>query len=73
MTNAQYIYKIGIQIFRSKKIPGGYFNEEIEVKILEVSSEERKLSLGVKQLTVNPWDAAESKFTILISLTLFIT
>ena len=38
--------------------------EEIEVKILEVSSDDRKLSLGVKQLTANPWDEAESKFIV---------
>ena len=38
--------------------------EEIEVKILEVSSSERKLSLGIKQLSSNPWDEAESKFSI---------
>ncbi|OUW62690.1 MAG: hypothetical protein CBD58_01420 [bacterium TMED198] len=38
--------------------------EEIEVKILEVSSNERKLSLGIKQLLSNPWDEVESKFTV---------
>ena len=38
--------------------------EEIEVKILEVSSSERKLSLGIKQLSSNPWDEAESKFSV---------
>ena len=34
------------------------------MKILEVSSNERKLSLGIKQLLSNPWDEVESKFTV---------
>ena len=38
-------------------------NQEIEVKILEVSSEERKLALGVKQLEDDPWESISSDFT----------
>ena len=37
--------------------------DEIEVKILEVSSEDKKVSLGVKQLQDNPWDNLSSIYT----------
>ncbi len=36
--------------------------EEIEVLVLEVDSEGRKLSLGHKQLEENPWDVFETLF-----------
>jgi len=36
--------------------------DEIEVKILEVSSEDKKVSLGVKQLQENPWDTLSDFF-----------
>ncbi len=38
--------------------------EEIEVVVLEVDAENRRLSLGHKQLEENPWDVFESVFTI---------
>ena len=38
--------------------------ESIEVVVLEVDSENRRLSLGHKQLEENPWDVFESVFTI---------
>ncbi|MDO5759899.1 MAG: 30S ribosomal protein S1 [Bacteroidota bacterium] len=38
--------------------------EKIEVVVLEVDAENRRLSLGHKQLEENPWDVFESIFTI---------
>jgi small subunit ribosomal protein S1 len=38
--------------------------EKIEVVVLEVDSENRRLSLGHKQLEENPWDVFESIFLI---------
>jgi len=38
--------------------------DSIEVKVLEVDGESRKLSLGHKQLEENPWDVFETVFTI---------
>jgi small subunit ribosomal protein S1 len=38
--------------------------EEIEVVVLEVDVENRRLSLGHKQLEENPWDVFEKEFTI---------
>ena len=37
--------------------------EEIEVKILKISRETRKISLGLKQLSPDPWIVAVSKYT----------
>lgn len=34
----------------------------IQVKVLEFNPSERKLKLGIKQLSENPWDRAEEKF-----------
>ncbi|MCH7536192.1 MAG: 30S ribosomal protein S1, partial [Bacteroidetes bacterium] len=36
--------------------------EQLKVKVLEVDSENRRLSLGHKQLETNPWDEYEQKF-----------
>ena len=38
--------------------------EPIEVVVLEVDTENRRLSLGHKQLEENPWDVYESVFTV---------
>jgi len=38
--------------------------EEIEVVVLDVDEENRRLSLGHKQLEENPWDVFESVFTL---------
>ena len=38
--------------------------EEIEVVVLDVDSENRRLSLGHKQLEENPWDVFETVFTV---------
>jgi len=39
-------------------------DSEIEVSVLEIDKENRRLSLGHKQLEENPWDVFESLFTI---------
>ncbi len=38
--------------------------ESIETKILTLDTEERKISLGVKQLLPDPWDRIEEKYTV---------
>jgi len=38
--------------------------DEIEVVVLEIDKENRRLSLGHKQLEENPWDVFESIFTV---------
>src|SRR6185436_1636652 len=38
--------------------------QELEVLVLEVDTENRRLSLGHKQLDENPWDTFESIFAI---------
>ncbi len=38
--------------------------EEIEVMVLDVDEENRRLSLGHKQLEENPWDVFETVFTV---------
>ena len=38
--------------------------ESIEVVVLEIDKENRRLSLGHKQLEENPWDVFESVFTV---------
>ena len=37
---------------------------DIDVQVLEIDKENRRLSLGHKQLEENPWDALESVFTV---------
>ncbi len=52
----------------SKKIkhPSEFCNigDSLEVIVLEIDKEERKLSLGHKQLEENPWEVFESVFTV---------
>ena len=38
--------------------------DKLDVQVLELDVEGRKLNLGHKQTTENPWDAHEAKFTI---------
>ena len=38
--------------------------DKIEAKVISIDSEERKISLGVKQLTPDPWDEIEKEFEI---------
>jgi small subunit ribosomal protein S1 len=36
--------------------------QEIEVKVLKIDSDKRRISLGMKQLQPHPWDAAAEKY-----------
>ena len=38
--------------------------DEVEAQILTLDREARKMSLGIKQLTPNPWDEIESKYPV---------
>ena len=37
---------------------------QVEAEILTLDREERKMSLGVKQLTKDPWEGVETKFPV---------
>lgn len=37
-------------------------NDEIEAKVLSIDSDERKISLGVKQLQPDPWESIEKRY-----------
>lgn len=39
-------------------------DQEIEAVVLNISVEEQKISLGVRQLDENPWDAIETRFPV---------
>ncbi|MBN2480257.1 MAG: S1 RNA-binding domain-containing protein, partial [Bacteroidales bacterium] len=51
---------------RKIKHPAEFTNigENIEVVVLEIDKENRRLSLGHKQLEENPWDVFETVFTV---------
>ncbi len=38
--------------------------DEVECKVLEVDSKNKRISLGLKQLQTNPWDELELKFPV---------
>jgi small subunit ribosomal protein S1 len=38
-------------------------NDEVEAKVLAIDPNDRKISLGVKQLQPDPWDELEKKYT----------
>ena len=38
--------------------------DDIEAVILTLDREERKMSLGIKQLTVNPWEGIETRYPV---------
>jgi small subunit ribosomal protein S1 len=38
--------------------------EEVEAQVLSIDIDDRKISLGVKQLSPDPWDKIEEKYTI---------
>ena len=38
--------------------------KKIDVKILDINKEERRLTLGIKQVFPNPWDTIEERFPI---------
>ena len=37
---------------------------DVDAKVLSIDTDERKISLGVKQLTPDPWDEIEEKFMV---------
>lgn len=39
-------------------------SQEIEVMVLDIDTEKRRISLGLKQCTENPWESFSSKFSI---------
>lgn len=43
--------------------------DTVKVKVLEFQPAERKLKLGIKQLSENPWDSAETRYAVGIQLT----
>ncbi|MCR5171860.1 MAG: 30S ribosomal protein S1 [Treponema sp.] len=47
------------------KHPGSELSadQELDVKILEVNPEQRRISVGIKQLTANPWKEFASKYS----------
>jgi len=49
---------------RHIKHPSDMFNlgDKVEAKILSVDKQDKKISLGIKQLEDNPWDVIESKY-----------
>ena len=38
--------------------------DKVEAKVLSIDADERKISLGVKQLTPDPWDEIEEKYKV---------
>ena len=38
--------------------------DEVEAQVLTLDREERKMSLGIKQLTPDPWQHAAEKYAI---------
>jgi small subunit ribosomal protein S1 len=39
-------------------------SEDIEIKVLKVEAETKRISLGMKQLQPNPWDAVEESYPV---------
>jgi small subunit ribosomal protein S1 len=39
-------------------------DQEIEAVVLGINRDEQKISLGIRQLESNPWDSAETKYTV---------
>ncbi len=39
-------------------------SEQVEVQVLEVDEEKRRISLGIKQCQDNPWDSFQDKFPV---------
>ncbi len=54
-----------ISWFERIKHPGDVYKkgDEVEAKILQIDSDEEKFSLGIKQLTEDPWVLAAKQFT----------
>ena len=53
-------------LFRSIKHPSEFtqIGADIDVQVLEIDKENRRLSLGHKQLEENPWDVFETLFNV---------
>jgi small subunit ribosomal protein S1 len=51
---------------RHIKHPSDMFKvgDKVEAKILNIDPEEKKLSLGIKQLQDNPWDTIQDKYVV---------
>ncbi len=51
---------------RHIKHPSDMFKvgDKVDAKILNIDTDEKKISLGIKQLQDNPWDTIESKFEV---------
>jgi small subunit ribosomal protein S1 len=51
---------------RHVKNPSEFFSmgDEVEAQVLSIDKEERKISMGVKQLEPDPWDKIEEKYMI---------
>ncbi len=49
---------------KTNKKPSDYVNEGdiVEAQVLEIDSQKRRMSLGLKQITMDPWAEVESKF-----------
>lgn len=60
------IYISDLSWTKKIKHPSEFTNigDELEVVVLELDVEGRKLSLGHKQITENPWDKYESEFAV---------
>ena len=39
-------------------------DQELEAVVLGINRDEQKISLGIRQLESNPWDSAETKYTV---------
>ncbi len=39
-------------------------NQEVDVKVLDVNPEQRRITVGIKQLTANPWKAFAEKYEV---------
>ena len=48
------------------KNPSEVYNmgDEVDAKVLSIDTEDKKISLGVKQLTPDPWDEIEEKYMV---------
>ncbi len=48
------------------RIPSEVFNigDEVEAVVLTLEKEERKMSLGIKQLTPDPWEQVETRYPV---------
>ena len=38
--------------------------DQVEAKVISIDAEDKKISLGVKQLTPDPWDKIEEKYMV---------